>query len=37
MDYFRNLYLVFVEYDGNLLRRELFGCEKLEDVNLIVV
>lgn len=24
--YFRNLYLTFLEYDGNLLRRELFGC-----------
>lgn len=23
---FRNLYLTFLEYDGNLLRRELFGC-----------
>ena len=26
VDYFRNLYLTFLEYDGNLLRRELFGC-----------
>lgn len=25
-DYFRNLYLTFVEFDGNLLRRELLGC-----------
>lgn len=33
MDYFRNLHLAFVEYDGNLLRRELFGCEKSEDAN----
>ncbi|KAK2490287.1 hypothetical protein MC885_009898 [Smutsia gigantea] len=24
--FFRNLYLTFLEYDGNLLRRELFGC-----------
>lgn len=31
VDYFRNLHLAFVEYDGNLLRRELFGCEKSED------
>uniref|UniRef100_A0A4X1SET1 LARGE xylosyl- and glucuronyltransferase 2 n=1 Tax=Sus scrofa TaxID=9823 RepID=A0A4X1SET1_PIG len=23
---FRNLHLTFLEYDGNLLRRELFGC-----------
>lgn len=26
MEFFRNLYLTFLEYDGNLLRRELFGC-----------
>lgn len=26
VQYFRNLYLTFLEYDGNLLRRELFGC-----------
>ncbi|XP_045174255.2 xylosyl- and glucuronyltransferase LARGE2s-like [Mercenaria mercenaria] len=26
IEYFRNLYLTFLEYDGNLLRRELFGC-----------
>ncbi|XP_034500582.1 LARGE xylosyl- and glucuronyltransferase 2 isoform X5 [Ailuropoda melanoleuca] len=26
VDHFRNLYLTFLEYDGNLLRRELFGC-----------
>ncbi|XP_053416367.1 xylosyl- and glucuronyltransferase LARGE2 isoform X2 [Nycticebus coucang] len=24
--FFRNFYLTFTEYDGNLLRRELFGC-----------
>lgn len=24
--YFRNLHLTFLGYDGNLLRRELFGC-----------
>lgn len=33
VDYFRNLHLAFVEYDGNLLRRELFGCEKSDDAN----
>uniref|UniRef100_A0A8C4M505 LARGE xylosyl- and glucuronyltransferase 2 n=1 Tax=Equus asinus TaxID=9793 RepID=A0A8C4M505_EQUAS len=27
--FFRNLYLTFLEYDGNLLRRELFGCPSL--------
>uniref|UniRef100_A0A8D8SAD0 Glycosyltransferase-like protein LARGE2 n=1 Tax=Cacopsylla melanoneura TaxID=428564 RepID=A0A8D8SAD0_9HEMI len=26
MQFFRNLYLTFLEYDGNLLTRELFGC-----------
>lgn len=26
LEFFRNLYLTFVEYDGNLLRRELIGC-----------
>ncbi|XP_074660287.1 xylosyl- and glucuronyltransferase LARGE1-like isoform X2 [Tubulanus polymorphus] len=26
IEFFRNLYLTFLEYDGNLLRRELFGC-----------
>ncbi|KAM9317514.1 xylosyl- and glucuronyltransferase LARGE2s [Pholidichthys leucotaenia] len=26
VEFFRNLYLTFLEYDGNLLRRELFGC-----------
>lgn len=26
IEYFHNLYLTFLEYDGNLLRRELFGC-----------
>ncbi|XP_069888135.1 xylosyl- and glucuronyltransferase LARGE2 isoform X2 [Dipodomys merriami] len=25
-DFFRNLYLTFLGYDGKLLRRELFGC-----------
>ncbi|KAM8816245.1 xylosyl- and glucuronyltransferase LARGE2 [Rhynchonycteris naso] len=25
-EFFRNLYLTFLEYDGNLLRRELLGC-----------
>ncbi|XP_020865491.1 xylosyl- and glucuronyltransferase LARGE2 [Phascolarctos cinereus] len=26
VEFFRNLYQTFLEYDGNLLRRELFGC-----------
>ena len=26
VEFFRNLYLTFLEYDGNLLWRELFGC-----------
>lgn len=26
VDFFRALHLTFLEYDGNLLRRELFGC-----------
>ncbi|XP_066107463.1 xylosyl- and glucuronyltransferase LARGE2 isoform X2 [Saccopteryx bilineata] len=26
VEFFRNLYLTFLEYDGNLLRRELLGC-----------
>ncbi|XP_062052230.1 xylosyl- and glucuronyltransferase LARGE2 isoform X4 [Lepus europaeus] len=25
-EFFRNFHLTFLEYDGNLLRRELFGC-----------
>ena len=29
LEFFRNLYLTFLEYDGNLLRRELFGCPNL--------
>lgn len=43
VEFFRNLYLTFLEYDGNLLRRELFGCnsanvgnavqEKLSSIN----
>ncbi|KAI0217770.1 LARGE xylosyl- and glucuronyltransferase 1 [Lamellibrachia satsuma] len=32
IEYFRNLYLTFLEYDGNLLRRELFGCENMGNV-----
>ncbi|XP_071505018.1 xylosyl- and glucuronyltransferase LARGE1-like [Diadema antillarum] len=28
VEFFRNLYLTFLEYDGNLLRRELFGCSQ---------
>nr|XP_039326555.1 LARGE xylosyl- and glucuronyltransferase 2 isoform X3 [Saimiri boliviensis boliviensis] len=26
VEFFRNVYLTFLEYDGNLLRRGLFGC-----------
>lgn len=26
VDFFRKLHLTFLEYDGNLLRRELLGC-----------
>ena len=26
IEFFRNLYLTFLEYDGNLLQREIFGC-----------
>nr|KAF6465676.1 LARGE xylosyl- and glucuronyltransferase 2 [Rousettus aegyptiacus] len=26
VEFFRNLHLTFLEYNGNLLRRELFGC-----------
>ncbi|XP_054443162.1 xylosyl- and glucuronyltransferase LARGE2 [Pteronotus mesoamericanus] len=26
VEFFRDLHLTFLEYDGNLLRRELFGC-----------
>nr|XP_025140805.1 LARGE xylosyl- and glucuronyltransferase 1 isoform X4 [Bubalus bubalis] len=33
VEFFRNLYLTFLEYDGNLLRRELFGCPSEADVN----
>ncbi|KAK7898718.1 hypothetical protein WMY93_019571 [Mugilogobius chulae] len=33
VEFFRNLYLTFLEYDGNLLRRELFGCPSEPDVN----
>lgn len=29
LEYFKNLYLTFVEYDGNLLRRELIGCNNV--------
>ncbi|XP_076311862.1 xylosyl- and glucuronyltransferase LARGE2s-like isoform X2 [Tachypleus tridentatus] len=28
VEFFRNLYLTFLEYDGNLLRQELIGCNK---------
>ena len=30
IEYFHNLYLTFLEYDGNLLRREFFGCEDIK-------
>uniref|UniRef100_A0A4W3K9S0 LARGE xylosyl- and glucuronyltransferase 1 n=1 Tax=Callorhinchus milii TaxID=7868 RepID=A0A4W3K9S0_CALMI len=33
VEFFRNLYLTFLEYDGNLLRRELFGCPSAVDQN----
>ncbi|KAG2469133.1 LARG1 glucuronyltransferase, partial [Polypterus senegalus] len=33
VEFFRNLYLTFLEYDGNLLRRELFGCPSEVDLN----
>lgn len=33
VEFFRNLYLTFLEYDGNLLRRELFGCPSEADRN----
>jgi glycosyltransferase-like protein LARGE len=26
IEVFRSLYLTFLQYDGNLLRREIFGC-----------
>lgn len=29
LEFFRNLYLTFLEYDGNLLRRELIGCNNV--------
>ena len=40
LEFFRNLYLTFLEYDGNLLRRELIGCNNTksgysESTNLI--
>uniref|UniRef100_UPI00358F8CC7 xylosyl- and glucuronyltransferase LARGE1-like isoform X2 n=1 Tax=Myxine glutinosa TaxID=7769 RepID=UPI00358F8CC7 len=33
VEFFRNLYLTFLEYDGNLLRRELFGCANGNDLD----
>ncbi|KAL8614335.1 Xylosyl- and glucuronyltransferase large1 [Nucella lapillus] len=33
VEFFRNMYLTFLEYDGNLLRRELFGCSGGEDAS----
>ncbi|KAG1663199.1 LARGE xylosyl- and glucuronyltransferase 1 [Nymphon striatum] len=35
IEFFRNLYLTFLEYDGNLLRRELFSCNKTLERNQI--
>ncbi|XP_063608554.1 xylosyl- and glucuronyltransferase LARGE2s-like [Penaeus indicus] len=32
VEFFRNLHLTFLEYDGNLLRRELFGCNHSRSV-----
>ncbi|KAI2804333.1 hypothetical protein RDWZM_007773 [Blomia tropicalis] len=31
LEFFRNLYLTFLEYDGNLLRRELIGCVNISN------
>ncbi|CAG2110115.1 unnamed protein product, partial [Medioppia subpectinata] len=31
LEFFRNLYLTFLEYDGNLLRRELIGCNNTKE------
>ncbi|XP_077178412.1 xylosyl- and glucuronyltransferase LARGE2 [Paroedura picta] len=33
VEFFRNLYLTFLEYDGTLLRRELFGCANLPSLS----
>lgn len=30
LEFFKNLYLTFLEYDGNLLRRELIGCNDMQ-------
>ncbi|XP_061671609.1 xylosyl- and glucuronyltransferase LARGE2s isoform X2 [Syngnathoides biaculeatus] len=35
VEFFRNLYLTFLEYDGNLLRRELFGCSSQPSQDII--
>jgi glycosyltransferase-like protein LARGE len=32
LEFFRNLYLTFLEYDGNLLRRELIGCNNTKSI-----
>ncbi|XP_076351503.1 xylosyl- and glucuronyltransferase LARGE1-like isoform X2 [Tachypleus tridentatus] len=34
VEFFRNLYLTFLEYDGNLLRRELIGCNNTRNTHL---
>ncbi|XP_063401408.1 xylosyl- and glucuronyltransferase LARGE2s-like [Mytilus trossulus] len=31
LEFFHNLYLTFLEYDANLLRRELFGCDNTQE------
>ena len=33
IEFFRNLYLTFLLYDGNLLKREVFGCERFSTFN----
>ena len=32
LEFFRKLYLTFLEYDGNLLRRELIGCNNTKSI-----
>ncbi|CAL4062930.1 unnamed protein product [Meganyctiphanes norvegica] len=36
IEFFRNLHLTFLEYDGNLLRRELFGCSNSHNVDISI-
>jgi len=35
IEFFRNLYLTFLEYDGHLLRKELFGCRLSKILNTV--